>query len=90
MNGKKTRFWSDPWLYEKPLYATIPVLFILCNQKEVSVADVKSGRVEITFRRWLPAELQSESSLIELDTTSNFMLMMIKSHGSLGSKGNLQ
>jgi hypothetical protein len=35
-NGRKTRFWSDPWLYEKSLACIVPTLFILCDQKEVS------------------------------------------------------
>ena len=48
MNGKKTRFWSDPWLYEKPLYTVVPVVFILCEQKEASVANVKNGKIQIT------------------------------------------
>ena len=59
MNGKKTRFWSDPWLYEKPLYTVVPVVFILCEQKEASVANVKNGKIQITFRRWLTDELQT-------------------------------
>jgi len=30
-----------------------PILFILCEQKEVSVAKVKNGDVQLKFRRWL-------------------------------------
>jgi len=40
-NGKKTRFWEDSWLFDKPLCSLIPELFILCKQKEVSVYSVK-------------------------------------------------
>ena len=57
--GKKTRFWCDPWLYDKSILAVVPALLILCDQKEVSAADVKSGQIQITFRRWLTDDLQS-------------------------------
>lgn len=50
-NGVKTRFWCDSWLYDRPLMIITPILYILCEQKEVSVADVKNGIVQITFRR---------------------------------------
>ena len=34
------------------LYAfLIPVLYALCEQKDVSVAEIKNGVVRITFRR---------------------------------------
>jgi len=58
-NGGKTRFWCDPWLYDKSILAVVPALLILCDQKEVSAADVKSGQIQITFRRWLTDDLQS-------------------------------
>jgi len=35
-----------------------PTLYILCDQKEINVADVKGGDVQITFRRRLTEELQ--------------------------------
>lgn len=69
-NGRDTRFWYDAWLYDKPLYAIVPVLFLLCEQKEVMVAEVKSGSVPIIFRRWLTPELQTCWNLIEMDTNS--------------------
>ena len=40
-NGERTRFWVDPWLYDKPIMFIAPILYILCDQKDVNVADVK-------------------------------------------------
>ena len=74
MNGKKTRFWNDPWLYEKTVYTIIPTLFILCEQREGIVADVKSGEIQITFRRWLTAKLQTRWEKICSDV-NNFWLL---------------
>jgi hypothetical protein len=58
-DGRKTRFWYDSWLYDKPILFIVPTLFILCVQKDVCVADVKSGRITLTFKRWLTDELLS-------------------------------
>lgn len=57
--GHKRRFLSDTWLYDVPICNISSVLFILCEQKNVSVADVKSGKVQISFSRWLTSELQT-------------------------------
>jgi hypothetical protein len=57
-NGKKTRFWEDSWLFDKPLCSLIPELFILCKKKEVSVYNVKKGNAQLSFQRWLPIELR--------------------------------
>ena len=58
-NGEKTRFWYDPWLYDKPILLIAPTLFFLCDQKDISVADIKHSRIHVTFRRWLTDELQT-------------------------------
>lgn len=57
-NGEITRFWCDPWLYDKSLMLIMPTLFLLCDQKEVTVAEVKNSNVQITFRRRLTESLQ--------------------------------
>ena len=49
MNGKKTRFQNDPWLYENTVYTIVPTLFILCEQREGIVGVVKSGEIQITL-----------------------------------------
>ena len=32
-NGKRTRFWSDPWLYDKPISYIAPTLFVCVSKK---------------------------------------------------------
>ena len=51
-NGEASRFWYDPWLHKDPLYLSGPNLFELCENKDISVAQVLSG-TSVTFRRWL-------------------------------------
>jgi len=46
-NGKKTRFWCDSWLYDKPIYYIAPILFILCEYSDANVADFKNDRIQI-------------------------------------------
>ena len=38
---KKTSFWNDSWLYDKPLSSLYPDLFKLCEQQGISVHDFK-------------------------------------------------
>ena len=56
-NGNLTRFWLDPWLYKEPLHIIAPVLFELCENKNLIVAQFFYG-MQITFRRWLFDELR--------------------------------
>lgn len=42
-----------------PFKILLLFFFILSEQKDVSVADVKSGRVLLSFIRWLTSELQT-------------------------------
>lgn len=72
-NGQNTRFWFDPWLYELPIYQIAPILFLLCEQKEACVAEVKTGKIQISFSRWLTNELQTCWDLIT-DDVNNFQL----------------
>lgn len=73
-NGKKCRFWSDPWLYDIPIRDVAPILFIISKQKEASVADVKSGKIQMTFTRWLHNDLQTEWDTI-MKNTQDFQLL---------------
>jgi len=50
--GELTSFWLDSWLYDEPLSSCAPILFELCDNKNVTVAQVRNG-FNITFRRWL-------------------------------------
>jgi len=55
--GELTSFWLDSWLYDEPLSSCAPILFELCDNKNVTVAQVRNG-FNITFRRWLFEELR--------------------------------
>jgi hypothetical protein len=56
-NGNLVRFWLDPWLYKEPLHIFAPVLFELCENKNLTVVQFFDG-MQITFRRWLFDELR--------------------------------
>jgi hypothetical protein len=55
--GNLTRFWLDPWLYKEPLHDSAPILFELCDNKNLTVAHFFGG-TQVTFRRWLFDELR--------------------------------
>ena len=67
-----TRFWLDPWLYKEPLYVIVPILFELCENKNISVAQALNG-TQISLRRWLFDDLRSTWETIWLDAV-NFWL----------------
>ena len=68
--GNLTRFWKDAWMYQQPICEIAPVLFELCDQKEVTVEQVRSGEVTFTFRRWLPQDLRASWEHIRRDAYS--------------------
>ena len=61
-------------LYPQALCTTEPILFELCECKDASVERIKSGEVQVTFRRWLPVELRSRWEEIWCDA-SPFILV---------------
>lgn len=68
----KARFWHDPWLFSEPIASLAPVLFALCENKDIFVAQALQG-TSITFRRWLHLELWLEWDEIWRKAT-NFQL----------------
>jgi len=64
-NGGLTRFWLDQ-IYKEPLYYCAPVLFELCENKNITVAQAIGGS-QITFRRWLFEDLRTDWNRIWLD-----------------------
>jgi hypothetical protein len=42
-NGSLTRFWLDPWLYNEPIAVIVPILFELCENKNITVAHALGG-----------------------------------------------
>jgi hypothetical protein len=65
--GNLTRFWLEPWVYKDPLYLSAPLLFELCENKEITVAHFLKGSA-ITFRRWLFDDLRTSWNSILQDT----------------------
>jgi hypothetical protein len=41
--GDLTLFWLDPWLYDRPMCLVAPVLFDLCEEKEVTLYNFLVG-----------------------------------------------
>lgn len=58
-DGSLTRFWLDPWVYDKPLAKHAPILFALCENKKITVAQALHGEPAL-FRRWLHSEIRTE------------------------------
>ena len=53
-DGKRTLFWKDVWLYNKPLCLLHPMLFDWCQNKNITVHNVLERNGRIPFNRWLP------------------------------------
>jgi hypothetical protein len=51
-NGKSTLVWKDICLYNDPFCILAPDLFKLCDQKDISVFQLVSGEVPISFCRF--------------------------------------
>lgn len=69
-NGNKTLSWKDTWLYSDPLCLLFPDLFKLCEQQNISVYQLISGTVNVTFCRWLTVELNFEWNKIIADAAA--------------------
>jgi len=65
-NGQSTLFWDDPWLHQKPLCILHPVLYDICQDKNISVHTFILKQAQLSFSRWLPPILfDSWVSLID-------------------------
>lgn len=53
-NGKKTLFWEDTWLGDKPICVAAPVIFDQCAEKGIIVHDFLRKEGQLQFDRWLP------------------------------------
>lgn len=91
-NGELTSSWNDVFLFDKPLSATAPVLYELCESKEVTVAQFRRG-MKITFRRWLPEDLRTcwdkicaDISTFQFSDISNSVIWMLEGKGILSVK----
>jgi hypothetical protein len=73
-NGEHIRFWLDPWVYDDSLCEIAPTLYQLCEHKDVTVAQVKNGTVNIQFRGCLYRELAESWDKI-CEDVDNFSLV---------------
>ena len=51
-NEKKVTFWTDTWITDKLLCTLYPVLFDLCESKNISVFDFVVAHGQIWFKIW--------------------------------------
>jgi hypothetical protein len=59
-NGKLTQFWEDVWLTSSPLRLSFPALYIICNNKSISVSECANMGWQVQFRRMLGQEEMEE------------------------------
>lgn len=64
-NGKSTLFWHEEWNMIS-LYATY---WCLCEQKNITVFQVKSGEIQLSFTRWLVDNLKSDWDKVLADVS---------------------
>jgi hypothetical protein len=50
-------FWGDTWCGSTPLKDKYPLLYNLCNEIEITVAEAARINWFFTYRRWLSVEL---------------------------------
>jgi hypothetical protein len=53
-------FWLDSWSKDGPLCTKQPILFELCDEKEITVKKFIELGCDLNFRRWLPAILNNQ------------------------------
>ena len=64
-NGEQTSVWEDAWCTSSPFKFLYPNLFEICNEKELSVAEAFRINWQLTFRRWLPGDLQTQLRMLK-------------------------
>jgi hypothetical protein len=66
-NGILTSFWGDSWCSTSPLKEMFPVLFDICNEQSVTVAEAAAMGWRFSYRRWLTPDLIiQEAGLFQL------------------------
>nr|CAE04095.3 OSJNBa0096F01.4 [Oryza sativa Japonica Group] len=51
-DGRHILFWKDVWVHPCPLKTSFPLLFEICNQQSILVAEIKQAGIEgLSFRR---------------------------------------
>jgi hypothetical protein len=82
-DGKSTLVWKGTCLYRDPLCTLFPDLFKICGQKDISVFQLVSGLIPISFCRWLTSELRVEWDNIMKDILET---QLVSEHDSVSWK----
>lgn len=64
-DGKSVQLRQDCWLEDQPLCVKFPILFELCDHKNISVRGFVDKEGFLTFRRWLPSTLQAQWEMLK-------------------------
>jgi hypothetical protein len=73
-NGERTHFWGDTWCGPTPLKDQFPLLFNICNEIDVTVAEADARGWIFTYRRWLSADLIIQETKLR-EKMSNIVLV---------------
>jgi hypothetical protein len=66
-SGTLTSFWGDSWCSISPLKDMFPVLFDICNDQKITVAEAAAMRWRFSYRRWLTPDLIiQEAGILQL------------------------
>ncbi|KAK1692879.1 hypothetical protein QYE76_009576 [Lolium multiflorum] len=89
-NGIRTSFWKDWWWGRGPLLESFPLLFAICDNQEISVADALfQDNLQVRFRRSLDPEgvrqwedLQTSLAAVTLTTGQDEISWHLEQNGS--------
>ncbi|WVZ60787.1 LOW QUALITY PROTEIN: hypothetical protein U9M48_010767 [Paspalum notatum var. saurae] len=59
-NGDKTLLWHDIWLGDIPLCDKFPMLYAICDSRQINIKEVLACNLQIRFSRWLYPELRTQ------------------------------
>ena len=65
LGGNKTSFWHDAWLGDSPLSESLPQLFEVCEQQNVTVREMAERNWVMYFRRWLDPVAQGQAGALK-------------------------
>ena len=73
-NGRKIKFWEDPWFGDSSLAIQYWELYVIANEKIATIADVwDGGQLKVTFRRCFSVEMVAKwYEIIQIAQTIQF------------------
>nr|XP_051208064.1 uncharacterized protein LOC127323999 [Lolium perenne] len=93
-NGIRTNFWKDWWIGRGPIMDSFPMLFAICDNQDISVAEaLQHHSLQVRFRRSLDqegarywGELQGMLAHVSLGTSQDKVSWHLDQHGSFTVK----